>query len=165
MNSIANLQLRGYYRPGDYEAMHHLDLQCFEPAFQFDMETMRQMAEDPSAIVVVAERAATHEMIGFLIVHLLRSNGLRDAYVVTLDVAPDERRAGVATLMLTHAEQQARSAGAHRVALHVAVENMAAIRFYERQKYAKAGSVKGFYREAGTDASVYAKRLGNLAAR
>ena len=156
---MATVQLRGYYRPGDYESMYRLDLRCFGPAFQFDVETMKQVAEEASAIVVVAERAASHEMIGFVILHLLRSDGHKDAYIVTLDVAPDERRTGIATLMLTHAEQQARVAGANRVALHVAVENTPAIQFYERQKYNKAGMAKGFYREAGLDAFIYAKQL------
>ena len=159
------MQLRGYYRPGDYEAMHSLDLRCFEPAFQFDLATMKQMAEDTSAIVVVAERFATHEMTGFVILHLLRSDTRKDAYVVTLDVAPEERRAGIATLVLTHAEQQARVAGAHRVALHVAVDNKPAIQFYERQKYVKAGVAKSFYREAGLDAFIYAKQLDKASAR
>ena len=153
------MQLRGYYRPGDYEAMYSLDLRCFEPAFQFDRETMKRMAEATSAIVVVAERLATHEMIGFVILHLLRSDARKDAYIVTLDVAPEERRAGIATLVLNHAEQQARVAGANRVALHVAVENKPAIQFYERQKYVKAGVAKGFYREAGLDAFIYSKQL------
>ncbi len=153
------MQLRGYYRPGDYVAMHRLDLQCFTPAFQFNLETMRQMAEDESAIVCVAERGPTHEIVGFVILHLLRSSARKDAYVVTLDVAPEARRTGIATIMLTHAEQQARSAGAHRVALHVAVENAPAIRFYERQRYTRAGLAKGFYREVGLDAFIYAKQL------
>ena len=165
------MQLRGYYRSGDYVAMHHLDLLCFEPAFQFDLETMQQAAEDPAAIVVVAEREPDREMIGFVILHLLRSSGRgtresrKDAYVVTLDVAPGARRSGIATVMLTHAEEQARVAGAHRVALHVAVNNTAAIAFYQRQKYACAGTADSFYREAGLDAFIYAKQLEKPGAR
>jgi [ribosomal protein S18]-alanine N-acetyltransferase len=153
------VRLRGYYRAGDYVAMHRLDLLCFAPAFQFDLETMKQAAEAASAIVVIAESGPRHEMAGFIILHLEGSGAKKYAYVVTLDVAPDARRSGIATLMLNHAEQQAQAAGAHRVALHVAVENTAAVQFYERQKYVKAGMAKGFYREAGLDAFVYARQL------
>jgi ribosomal protein S18 acetylase RimI-like enzyme len=159
------VQLRGYYRTGDYEAMHRLDLLCFAPAFQFDLETMKQAAEAHSAINVIAERGPRHEMAGFIILHLEESGAKKYAYIITLDVAPEARRTGVATLMLTHAEEQARAAGARRVALHVAVENTAAIQFYERQKYVKAGLAKGFYREAGLDALVYAKQLEKPGAR
>ncbi len=164
------MQLRGYYRTGDYVAMHQLDLLCFEEVFQFDLETMRQAAEDPAAIVVVAEHSE-HQMVGFVILHLLPSDSRRvrsmrkDAYVVTLDVAPELRRKGIASLMLTHAEQQARVAGANRVALHVAVDNTGAINFYERQKYVRASVVEKFYREAGLDAFIYAKQLEDLPLR
>ncbi len=153
------MQLRGYYRPGDYEAMHRLDLLCFTRTFQFDAETMRQAAEAEEAIVVIAERMKNREMAGFVIVHMEESRKKKYAYVVTLDVAPDARRTGIATLMLTHAEEQARAAGARQVALHVAVDNTAAIQFYERQRYAKTGVAKRFYRDAGIDAFVYAKQL------
>jgi ribosomal-protein-alanine N-acetyltransferase len=97
-------------------------------------------------------------MAGFIILHLEGAGARRYAYIVTLDVAPPARRIGIATLMLNHAEEQARTAGAHRVALHVAVDNTAAIQFYERQSYTKVGLARGFYREAG-DALVYAKPL------
>jgi ribosomal-protein-alanine N-acetyltransferase len=159
------VQLRGYYRPGDYEAMHRLDLLCFSPAFQFDVETMKQVAETDSAIVVIAERGPRHEMAGFIVLHLEGSGAKKYAYIITLDVAPDARRSGIATLMLNHAEEQARAAGARRVALHVAVENAAAIQFYERQEYLQAGVARNFYREAGLDAFVYAKQLEKLRAR
>lgn len=156
------MQLRGYYRPGDYEAMYRLDLLCFTPTFQFDEETMRQAAEAESAIVVIVERVKSREMAGFVILHLEESGAKKYAYVVTLDVAPNARRSGIATLMLTHAEEQARAAGARRVALHVAVDNTAAIQFYERQKYVKAGIAPGFYREAKIDALIYTKQLEKL---
>jgi ribosomal protein S18 acetylase RimI-like enzyme len=139
--------------------MHRLDIECFAPAFQFDIETMRQMAEIHSAVVVIAERGPGREMVGFVILHLEDSGPRKYAYIITLDVAPEARRAGIATLMLNHAEEQARAAGARRVALHVAVDNTAAIQFYEHQRYFKAGFARGFYREAGLDALVYAKRL------
>ena len=159
------MQLRGYYRPGDYEAMYRLDLLCFTPTFQFDVETMRQAAEAEAAIVVLAERENQRDLAGFTILHLEESGDRKYAYIVTLDVAPDARRSGIATLMLTHAEEQARAAGARRVALHVALDNATAIHFYERQKYVKAGFARGFYREAGLDALVYSKRLEHSDAR
>jgi ribosomal protein S18 acetylase RimI-like enzyme len=159
------MQIRGFYRPGDYEAMHRLDLLCFAPEFQFDLATMRQVAEAESAIVVIAEHGPRHEMAGFVILHLEGSGVRKYAYIVTLDVAPEARRSGVATLMLTHAEEQARAAGARRVALHVAVENTAAIQFYEHQKYLRAGLARGFYREAGLDALVYAKHFDRKGTR
>jgi ribosomal-protein-alanine N-acetyltransferase len=153
------MQLRGYYRAGDFEAMHSLDLKCFSPAFQFDAETMRRAAESESAIVAIAERGPLHEMAGFIILHLQDTGARMYGYIVTLDVAPDARRGGIATLLLAHAEEQARAAGARRVALHVAVDNAGAIEFYKRSGYVRAGVARGYYREIGLDAFVYAKQL------
>jgi len=153
------VQLRGYYRAGDFEAMHRLDLKCFSPVFQFDAETMRKAAESESAIVAVAERGPGHDMVGFIILHLQGKGARAYAYVVTLDVSPEARRVGIATLMLAHAEEQARTAGARRIALHVAVDNAGAIQFYERRGYLRAGVARGYYREIGLDAFVYSKQL------
>ncbi len=163
------MRLRGYYRAGDFEAMHRLDLKCFSPVFQFDAETMRQAVESESAIVAVAERGRADEsendMLGFVILHLEQTGARKYAYIVTLDVDPDVRRTGVATLMLAHAEEQARAAGARHIALHVAADNSGAIAFYERLKYVQAGVARSYYREAGLDALVYAKQLEKLERR
>ncbi len=43
------------YRPGDWQAMHALDLLCFAPVFQFSRGAMRSFAETPGAVTVLAE--------------------------------------------------------------------------------------------------------------
>lgn len=163
------MRLRGYYRAGDFEAMHRLDLRCFSPQFQFDAESMRQAVESESAIVAVAERGpedqAPRKMFGFVILHLQETGARRYAYIVTLDVDPEVRRTGVATLLLAHAEEQARAAGARRIALHVAADNTGAISFYKRLKYVQVGVARNYYREAGLDALVYAKQLEKVERR
>ena len=43
------------YRAGDAEAMYALDVQCFEPVFQFSRRAMRYFAEARRAVTVLAE--------------------------------------------------------------------------------------------------------------
>ncbi len=155
--------LRGYYRDGDYQEMYRLDLDCFSKPFQFDLWTMKQAAEASSAIVAIAEEdrrdPSRYRMEGFVILHIEEKRDQRYAYLITIDVAPSARRSGIGSVMLTHAEQQARAAGIRRVALHVAIDNEPAIRFYERQQYERVGLAPGYYHDAGLDALIYRKQL------
>jgi [ribosomal protein S18]-alanine N-acetyltransferase len=154
--------LRGY-RAGDVDLMVRLDEACFGEAFRFDRRSMRRFAEARGASVVVAEEAlelgASGAMAGFVIAQLEGAATERYGYVVTLDVAPELRRAGLGGRLLTEAERQVRAAGVGRMGLHVAVDNDAAIRFYERLGYACVGVAKRFYSEAGLDGLIYLKDL------
>jgi ribosomal-protein-alanine N-acetyltransferase len=139
------------YRPGDWRAMHALDLVCFEPVFQFSRGAMRGFAEAPGAIVVLAE--ATAELVGFCVVNMERQTG----YVVTLDVAPTWRRRGLARRLMEAVEAKVRAAGGVGIALHVYPANTAAMQFYESIGYGRVGMAEGFY-SRGLDALVYRKK-------
>jgi [ribosomal protein S18]-alanine N-acetyltransferase len=138
--------------------MVRLDELCFSPAFRFDRRSMRQFAQASGAIVVIAQDYS-QALAGFLIVHLEGTAQERYGYVVTIDVAPELRRAGVGRRLLEQAERQVHAAGVTRMGLHVAVDNAGAIRFYERQGYACLGVARRFYREAGVDGLIYLKEL------
>jgi ribosomal protein S18 acetylase RimI-like enzyme len=141
--------------------MVRVDEVCFREAFRFDRQSMRRFAEARGAIVVVAEDTLEDSvMAGFVIVHLEGVATERYGYVVTLDVAPELRRAGVGGLLLREAERQVKATGVGRMGLHVAVDNDAAIRFYEGLGYGCVGVAKRFYREAGLDGLIYIKELG-----
>jgi ribosomal protein S18 acetylase RimI-like enzyme len=139
--------------------MFQLDLVCFDTPYQFDGEMMLEAVSADGAIVVVVEDTHTRRMLGFIIVHLQGQARDRYVYIVTIDVAPEARRAGVGSKLLQEAEAQAAAEGIHRIGLHVAVDNAAAIAFYERQGYERLGMKKGFYREARTDALIYRKAI------
>ncbi len=149
--------MRGY-RAGDVDLMVRLDEVCFSEAFRFDRRSMRRFAEARGAVGIVAEDDV--QMAGFVIVQVEGATTERYGYVVTIDVAPELRGAGLGGQLLTEAERQVRAAGVGRMGLHVAVDNDAAIRFYERLGYACVGVAKRFYREAGLDGLIYIKELG-----
>ncbi len=132
--------------------MHSLDMACFEPAYRFSRGAMKRFAEDPRARVVVAE--CGERMAGFAILHVEEEVG----YVVTLDVAEEFRRQGVARTLMQTMEREAWDEGCVEMSLHVAPENEAAIRFYEREGYLRTHTAQEFY-GAGLDAWVYRKAL------
>jgi ribosomal-protein-alanine N-acetyltransferase len=159
-----NVVLRGYLE-WDLEALCLLDEACFAEAFRFDRAAMQRFVGYKKAIVVVAEEDAGERSIcGFVIVHLEGSGRALGGYVVTLDVAEDWRRLGLAGRLMEEAERQALAVGAVWMGLHVFAGNEGAIAFYERSGYMQGERVPGFYRGAGEndsmDALVYRKWIG-----
>ena len=148
------------YNGSDLRAIFALDVVCFAPPFRFSERAMRQFAEARNALTVIAEDEATKEIAAFTIAHVERARKGLVAYIVTLDVAPQYRRQGVARRMMQEIEQQALEADCDAVELHVSVENDGAIAFYEREGYERSHIVKGFY-GLGRHAYVYRKRLGS----
>ena len=147
------------YRASDLEAMFRLDRDCFEVEFRFDRESMRAFAEERDAIVLIAE--TVDELVGFVIVQVERLAGRRRGYVVTLDVAEDWRRKGLAGRLMREAETRAFAAGARWMELHVFTGNAAAIRFYERLGYERIAMRRRFYGAEGLDAFVYRKEIAD----
>jgi len=68
------------------------------------------------------------------------------------------RRLGVGSAMLDAAEARLRESGAEAVALEVAVNNEAAIRFYKEKGYFVEKTVRGYYSNQ-LDALVMEKAL------
>jgi ribosomal-protein-alanine N-acetyltransferase len=152
----AHAALRSY-RPGDWQAMHALDLICFAPVFQFSRGAMRGFAEAPGAVTVLAEAQgleAQGELAGFCLTQLDERTG----YVVTLDVAPAWRCRGLAQRLMAEVERKLHSAGAEEMELHVFTGNAEAIRFYESIGYTQAGAAMDFYAQS-LHALLYRKRL------
>jgi ribosomal-protein-alanine N-acetyltransferase len=140
--------------------MVRLDELCFSETFRFDRRSMRRFAEARGAFVVIAEDALElGAMAGFVIAQLEGKAPEQYGYVVTIDGALEWRRGGLGGQLLARAEQKVREAGVERMGLHVAVDNEAAIRFYERLGYQCVGVAKRFYREAGLDGLIYIKEL------
>lgn len=144
------------YRPDDLDAMVALDASCFDAPFRFTKDAMRRFAEAENAWVIVADDG--EGLAGFCIVHRERSVGPPIGYVVTIDVAERWRGQGVGERMLSDAETWVRSWKCVGMMLHVFVKNQPAIRFYERLRYRRVGTQRGFY-GPGMDGAMYWKDL------
>jgi len=142
--------------PADVEAMHELDLLCFDKPFRFDRKSMRKYATHPEAIVVIAE--SDGELRGFIVVNPTKRRAMHAAYITTLDVHPEFRRSGIARALVAEAEQRALSAGAATMHLHVYTENLSAISFYQAAGYEQLLLTEDFY-NTGLHAYAYLKSL------
>jgi ribosomal-protein-alanine N-acetyltransferase len=144
------------YRADDLEAIFRLDEVCFAEEFRFDRGSMSAFAGDKDAVSLIAEDRG--ELIGFVIAHVKRVETEWRVYIVTLDVAPEWRRKGLARELMAEVEARSLADGARRIHLHVFMGNDAAIRFYERLGYESIRIIRGYY-GAGLDAIVYRKDL------
>ena len=148
------------YLEGDLDKIVRLDESCFDEEFRFDRRSMKVYVEALNAVSLIAEK--DDEIVGFVIVHIDRvATGWR-GYVVTLDVAAEFRRRGLAKHMMQAVELLAKTDGAQHMELHVFTENEGAIRFYERMGYERAAMRRRFYGAEGLDAFVYRKKLLSL---
>jgi [ribosomal protein S18]-alanine N-acetyltransferase len=149
------------YRANDIEAMFQLDELCFDSRFRFDRRSMRGFAEEGNALVRIAE-GTCGKLAGFVIAHVEHVASEWRAYVVTLDVAAERRRQGLAGKLMQAAEESAIASGVRWMYLHVFTGNEPAIRFYERIGYVRIRTRRGFYGGPGLDAFVYGKELQRL---
>jgi ribosomal-protein-alanine N-acetyltransferase len=77
-----------------------------------------------------------------------------EGYVQTIAVAPEHRRRGLGSLLLTALLDDAKRRGLPRVGLEVRVDNAAAIAMYERFGFKGIAVRKRYYQPSGTDALV-----------
>jgi ribosomal protein S18 acetylase RimI-like enzyme len=149
------------YAPTDFPALYAVEELCFEPPVRFSRIYMRQLIESPNSATWIAEDGPELkiQLIGFSIVEWPAGQSEPVAYVQTLEVHPAFRGRGIGAELLVRAEASARTAGSHVIALHVDIENAAAIRLYESRGYARQGREEHYYARHRA-AFVYAKPIG-----
>ncbi len=92
---------------------------------------------------------------GFLIAEAgARARG----HIITIDVIPSARRAGVGSLLLRAAEDRLISVECRSVELETAVDNLSAISFYKRHGFSVIKTFPRYYSN-GMDALVLEKTL------
>jgi ribosomal-protein-alanine N-acetyltransferase len=149
------LRLRDY-TSADFPAIWSLDQICFPADIAYSKQEMRNYLAQKGAFAIVAEEAGN--IAGFMIAHKSREVG----YVITIDVHPDHRKRRAGTLLMHAAEQRLRDEGAVLIHLEVAVDNAAAIRFYERHGYRIVRRIAGYY-QGSLDAYKMVKRIAEIA--
>ncbi|HTZ99246.1 MAG TPA: N-acetyltransferase [Candidatus Aquilonibacter sp.] len=130
------------YSPADFETLYEIDQACYEPAIAYSRSELRAYLRFPGADCVVAETTGRKPSIaGFCIT--AREDDW--SYIITIDVLAAHRRGGVGSLLLTEAERRLAERGVSEIALDTAVNNAAAIAFWQKHGYRIRGTRKGYY--------------------
>jgi ribosomal-protein-alanine N-acetyltransferase len=82
-----------------------------------------------------------------------------DAHITTLAVHPRRRRSGLATRLLEHLIDVARSRGASRISLEVREKNQPAQSLYRKFGFEQKGRLRRYYGDTGEDGLVMWKHL------
>ena len=140
------------YKPEDFESLWRMDQECFPAGIAYSKQELRVFIRNRGSFTLVATNER-EEVQGFIVAHC-RASG----HVITIDVGPDTRRAGVGSLLLRSAEDRMRAAGCVAVGLETAVDNATALAFYKRHGYGVIRTWPRFYSN-GVDALVLKKDL------
>ena len=132
------LTLRSY-EPHDFAALHRLDKACFPPGISYSKTTLRYFLTLRSADCVVATDET--RISGFV----LSEENPPLAHIITLDVAEKQRRSGVGTALLQKLESNLFARGVRSILLETAIDNEAAVAFWQRHGYRIEATVKRYY--------------------
>jgi len=134
----------------DLGALHQLEKICF-PKDAWPLLDLIGVLTLPNVVRLKAVRI-THltgdQMIGF-VAGDKKSSAL--GWIATIGVLPEYRRQGIASALLAECETRLEVA---RIRLSVRLENVSAIRLYERSGYRRVDSWPKYYQD-GTDALVF----------
>src|SRR3989475_8384693 len=132
------LMLRSY-EPHDFAALHKLDQSCFPAGISYSKATLRYFLTLASADCVVAIDG--NHIAGFV----LSEENPPLAHIITLDVAEKVRRNGIGTALLEQLESNLSARGVRSVLLETAIDNEAAVAFWQRHGYRIEATLKRYY--------------------
>lgn len=152
----------------DFGALWALDQECFPPAISYSRLELATFMSRRGTFTILAELKTTEDpaenggllsggaqIAGFIIAEA----GRRDiGHIITIDVHSEIRRFGVGSKLLAAAEDRLFAAKCRLVRLETAVDNVAALMFYKRQKYEVIKTSPNYYSN-GLDAFVLEKNL------
>lgn len=156
------------YGAADFDRLWQIDQLCFPPGIAYTQMDLTGYIVMRHAITLVAELRAPDAVakgeaptnhaavVGFVTAHALRGKVGR---VLTLDVAPEARRFGLASRLMQECEQRLRTARCTQVYLETAVNNEAALGLYHKLGYQIVRTLPKYYSSHALDAFLMAKRL------
>ena len=134
------------YRPGDFPTLCDIDRLCFPAGVAYSPAEMSYWLRSRDAFAVIAEAPAKDPQ-GSCIAGFVLGRRERDGkgHIITIEVLPEYRRAGIATELLERAEQRFKQMMVTRVELFTWVENTQAAAFYHKLGYRTVDRIPRYY--------------------
>ncbi len=127
------------YEARDFAGMYKLDQACFAPGIAYSKWSMQYFLNLPAADCLVAEQGKC--IVGFI----LAEKNPPLAHIITLDIAVEKRRSGLASALLGEMEKHFRFDEVRSVLLETAVDNQVGIAFWEHHGYRTEAVLKRYY--------------------
>lgn len=119
-----------------------IENQCFDEE-AFSKRQMAYLLTDYNTIGLVAK--ADSDVAGFIICQVEMENDTLFGHIITINVDPNYRRRGIATMMLKETEQILKEKGINECHLEVREDNFAALKLYENSGYKKISKLEKYY--------------------
>jgi len=150
------------FRLEDFTTLWEIDQRCFAPGIAYSRRELSTYIRRRGSFTIVAEQTGSPEgkdaVAGFIVAEASGKAG----HIISIDVLPAARRAGLGSKLLLTAEERLRLSDCRTVVLEAAVDNTAALGFYKRQGYSVLRVYPRYYSN-GVDAFVLGKNLGEQA--
>ena len=127
------------YEPHDFSALYRLDQACFPAGISYSKMMLNYFLKLPSADCLVATEGS--RIVGFI----LTEENPPLAHIITLDIAETHRRRGAGTALLGESERNLSLRGVRTILLETAIENEAAIAFWQCHGYGIEAVLKRYY--------------------
>lgn len=127
------------YEPHDFGALHRLDQSCFPRGISYSKTTLHYFLTLASADCVVA--ADGEKIAGFIV----SEENPPLAHIITLDVSEKHRRSGVGRALLAKLESNLAARGVRTILLETAIDNAAAVAFWQRHGYGIQAVLNRYY--------------------
>ncbi len=127
------------YTAQDFQVLYDMDQKCFPRGIAYSRRMLRWFLSLPGANCILA--TVDSEIVGFILTDSEGSKG----QIITLDVLNTHRRSGIGSLLLHEAESRLRAAGVRQVTLETAINNEAAIAFWQKHGYRTDAVLKRYY--------------------
>jgi ribosomal-protein-alanine N-acetyltransferase len=127
------------YEQHDFGALHRLDQSCFPAGIAYSRMTLHYFLSRSSANGVVALDGK--KIVGFILTEVNPPL----AHTITLDVAEDHRRNGIGSALLAENEKMLTLHGVRHVLIETAIDNQAAVAFWQRHGYRIEAVLKRYY--------------------
>ncbi len=138
----------------DLNELWQLDLRCFVDGEAYERETFRYLLSNPNTIARQI-RSEDDEMCAFALA-VVEADGV--GHLTTIGVAPENRRRGLARLLLHEIERGFQIRGVTTIRLEVRVGNDSAQKLYEQLGYVVVQRMAKYYSN-GDDGYLMVKSL------
>jgi ribosomal-protein-alanine acetyltransferase len=123
------------------DVFYRIELQCFKEE-AFAKQQIAYLLTDYNTIALQAK--ADMEIAGFIIAQI-EYEDREFGHIITLNVAPNYRKKGVATKLLAEVESFLKQRGVSECRLEVREDNHAAIKLYNKLGYRTIGKLERYY--------------------
>jgi ribosomal-protein-alanine N-acetyltransferase len=134
------------------DQLYQIEEQCFDQE-AFTKQQISYLLTDYNTIALIAK--ANINIAGFIITQLEVEESTAFGHIITINVAPDYRRKGIAKKLLYEIEILLKQKGISECRLEVREDNHHAIKLYQTLNYQIVAKLERYY---GTKHGIYLKK-------